>query len=97
MIFDTIRRWFNSLIRSLWGLLKTIFTGATELILAQLKDIAIEAVEELSKTDMTNEEKRTEAFKRISTYAMTKGINAKESLINLVIEIAVQYIKTKIQ
>lgn len=40
MIFNTLRRWLNGLIRGLWGLLKTILSGATELILAQLKDFA---------------------------------------------------------
>ena len=96
MIFDNIKRFFNILLRSFWSVLKTIFTGAVELLLAQLKDIAIQTVSELENTDLTNEQKRTEAFKRIGEYAKGKGLQVKDSLINLIIEIALQYVKTKI-
>ena len=95
-MISIIKRWFYALLRSFWGLLKDIFSGAVEMILAQLKDITIHTVEELEKTDLTSEQKRKEAFERISDYAKNKKIDAQASLINLAIELAVQYIKKKL-
>lgn len=92
-MFSTIKRWFSGLLRKFWGLLKQIFDGAVEIALAQIQDIALYTVKELENTDMTNEEKRNEAFKRIKAYTMSKEINIQSSLINLAIEIAVQALK----
>ena len=91
-----IKRWFSKLLRSFWGFIKEVFNGTTELVLAQLKDIAINAVEEMSKTDLSNAQKRNVAFKKIADYANEKGIQARDSLINCVLEIALQYIKQRI-
>lgn len=95
-MFSAVKRFFSAVLRSFWGVLKVVFAGATELILAQLKDVAIQTVSELESTDLTNEQKRQEAFNRIVIYAKNKGIDAKASLINLIIEIALQFIKSKI-
>lgn len=97
-MFDTIKRWFSALLRSLWGFLKQVFSGSLEIILAQLKDIAIQIVQEVENDHsiITDEAKRKEAFKRIKAYALTHGIEAKDSIINLIIELAVAYLKTKL-
>ena len=88
---------FFKVCNALGGFFKQVFTSATQIILVQLKDIAINAVSELEKTGLTNEEKRKEAFKKISDYATLKGLDVKASLINLVIEMALQVIKNKIE
>lgn len=96
-IFINIKNWFKVLVSGLWSLLKIALRGAAELALAQIKDIAINAVTELEKTDMTNEEKRDAAFMNIKTYALEKKITITDSLINLAIEIAVAFIKSKVK
>ena len=95
-MLKVFKRWFNSLLRSFWGLIKFVFSGSVEFMLAQLKDIAIVVVTDLSKTDLTSSQKRQEAFKKIKRYVKEQGMNVKDSLINLAIELAVQYIKKKI-
>ncbi len=96
-IFTNIKNWFKVLISGLWGLLKKVIKGSVELALAQIKDIAIKAVSELENTDMGNEAKRNTAFFNIKTYALEKKITITDSLINLAIEIAVAYIKSKVK
>ena len=96
-ILSTIRRIFNFAIRELWSFIKVAFAGAVELALAQIKDVAIVTVAELQNQDMSNEDKRRIAFNRIKTYVTDKGLNIKDSLINLIIEIAVAYIKEKLK
>jgi len=92
-----IRRWFSGLLRSFWSLMKQIFSGATEIILAELKDVALASVRRLAKTDLSNEEKRKQAFKDIKAYAKRNGIRARDSIVNLAIELAVQALKKGIQ
>ncbi len=94
-IFADIKRWFNSMIRSLWGLLKQIFSGTVEIVVAQLMDIAKKTIADLDVETLTNEEKRKEAFKLIAEYAKAHGIIAKDSIINLAIELAVAWLKTQ--
>jgi len=96
-IFAKIKAWFSPLIAKFREFLKAIFQGATEIVLASLKDIAIRVVQEVAADPsiITDEDKRKAAFKRIQQYAVTEGIEAKDSLINLAIELAVQYLKKK--
>jgi len=94
--FSKIKSFFSAVLRNFRNMLKVIFSGATEVILAQLKDIALQAVTELENTDLTNDNKRKEAFKRIGDYAKGKKITVTSSLINLAIELALQYMKAKI-
>jgi len=96
-IFLNIKNWFNILVSGLWGFMKSIIKGAAEIALAQIKDIAVNAVSELENSDMSNEEKRSAAFSNIKTYALNKKITITDSLINLAIELAVQFIKSKIK
>ena len=83
------------MIRSFWGLLKDIFKGSLEIVLAQLMDVAKKAVADLDLTTLSDEQKRKEAFKTIMAYAKAKGIDAKDSIINLAIELAVAWLKTQ--
>lgn len=97
MIFNTLRRWMNGLIRGFWGLLKTVLSGATELVLAQLKEFALTTVTKLADTDLTNAEKRNAAFKEIKNYSIANKIQAKDHIINFVIELAVMMLKAKLK
>lgn len=96
-MFGVIKRWFSSLLRNFWNVIKEIFSGAIEIALASLIEIAKEVVSDISLSTLTNEEKRKEAFDRVREYALSKGLDARESIINLAIELAVQALKKGIR
>ena len=52
-----------------------------------------EVVAELDTTDLTNDEKRADAFQRIKSKAKESGKDLKGRLINLAIESAVSLMK----
>lgn len=86
--------WLKSLWQGVFGqFLREVFTEAKVKVVVALKDIAIEAVTELATTNITNEAKRKQAFDKIKAYAKEKGIEAGESLVNLVLEMAVNKLK----
>jgi len=73
--------------------LKEVFTSSAKKILSCLQNIAIDVVMELSKTNLSNDKKRKEAFKKIKRYAIEEGIKVKDSDIQLLIELAVKKLK----
>lgn len=95
-MFQWLKNLFSGIIKTFRSFLKQVFTSSTELLLAQIKDFAVEVVTTLGKTDLTDSEKREQAFKDIKEYAINKGLNVKDSLINLAIELTVTYLKNKI-
>ena len=90
-----LKRFFNGLLRGFWGFMRSIVTGAGEIVLAQLKDFAIATVSDLQGTDLSGEEKRLIAFGKIKVRVNEKAIYIKDHWINLLIELAVMAIKTK--
>ncbi len=76
---------------------KIVIKGILAIALGALKDVAIQTVTELGNGNLSNEDKRKEAFKRIKNYAITRGIDAKDSAINFAIETALQSIKGTIE
>lgn len=95
-MIEQIKRFFNSLLRGFWGFLKSVISGAGEMVLAQLKDFAIATVKDLAQTDLSGENKRLIAFQKIKAHANEKAIYIKDHWINLLIEIAVAAIKDKL-
>lgn len=55
--------------------------------------IVLGVVQELSFENLSTAEKREEAVRRIAAAAISKGLNVRESMIRLLIEIAVQSLK----
>ena len=86
---------FNKFVRVFKSFLAIALPVGKQVIIAALKDIAIAAVSKLENTDLSNEEKRNQAFKDIGAEAKAKGIVAGSNLINLIIELALQYIREK--
>ena len=84
---------FNSLVKAFKRFLAVALPLAKQIIIAQLKDFAITTVNKLSATNLTDEAKRKQAFNEIKDEAKRRGIEVKDSMINLIIEIAVQYLK----
>lgn len=87
--------WHSDIVNDFKEFLAALFKGALEIALAALKDIAIQAVTQVAADPkiLTNEDKRKEAAKIVAEYAKGRGIEAGDSVVNLAVELAVQYIK----
>ena len=96
-IFNNIKNWFSNLFNKLVAIGKQFIQDAFDAItlatIGELKDLALEIIKELATTDLTDEQKRKEAFDRIKKAAKEKGLSVKASIINTLIELAVQYLK----
>jgi len=92
--------WF----KKLWNRLVRIFDKfvdialpiVTKMLIAEFKDAAINIVGTLQKTKLTNTAKREKAFEDIKAEASKRGKNLSDSLVNLLIELALQFIKNSI-
>lgn len=92
-ISEWFKSFFDKAVAVFKAFLKEVFTEATTKLLAEIQSIALDIVSELASTDLSNEEKRKQAFNKIKQYALEKGIETKDSLINLAIELALTKIK----
>jgi len=90
-----LKNLFNSLLRAFWSFLKIIYPVAKALLMAELLDFAKSIVKDLNFSDLTNEEKRKEAFKRIKVEAVTRGSKIRDHMIYDLIEKAVGWFKIK--
>lgn len=76
-------------------MIKELISGSTEVLLAQLRELAINAVQIVAADPglITDRDKRKRAFDIIKTKAIEKGFTVRDHLINLSIEIALGYLK----
>jgi len=84
---------FNKFIKIFKKFIKDAFDVTSKIVIGKYKEFAIEVVKDLSLQVLTNEEKRKKAFESIKEKAKKEGEELKESLINTLIELAVQYVK----
>ncbi len=84
---------FNKFIPIFKAFIAEALPIAKAILIALLKDIAINAVTKAQNTDLNDDDKRKQAFKEIKAYAIDKGIKAGDSIINITIELALQKIK----
>lgn len=95
----SIISWFKSLfskaISVLNKVLKVAWPPAKKALKGLLINTAIYVCQELAKSDLTNDDKRKEAIKRIKNYAISSSITVGENVIRSTIEDAVAYLKTK--
>ncbi len=92
--------WF----KKLWNRLVRIFDKfvdialpiVTKMLIAEFKDAAINIVGTLQKTKLTNTAKREKAFEDIKAEASKRGKDLSDSLISLLIELALQFVKNSI-
>lgn len=85
-MFKFISDLFLKVFKTIKSILKSVFTASFQLLLERLKDIATESITKLATTDMSNFQKREQAFKDIKTYALTKALSVNDRDINLIIE-----------
>ncbi len=86
---------FNKFVYIFKRFIAIAIPAAKAIIIAQLKEFAIVMVSKLEVSDLSNEERRKVAFNNIRIEALAKGIKIKDSLVSLIIEISLQYIKEK--
>lgn len=95
MFMELIKRIFKSAVRAVKKFLKIAIPKVLRKIFAELQEFAIEVIDNLQYSDLSNENKREEAVKRIKDRAEYMRIDISNSAINLLIELAVQYLKNK--
>jgi len=88
---EIIKRFFIGLVGKFNSILKVVFSKVVKILMAKVWDIAQDVCDELKTEDLTNKEKREEAFIRVKEIARQNGIELKESITNLLIELVVQY------
>ncbi len=87
---------FNKALAAFKGLFNAAFPVAKQIIIGQLRQIAEQAVQEFGNIEtLTNAERREAAFKRIEEYSKLKGIETRDHLIYLAIEMAVSALKER--
>ena len=94
-MFDWFRRAFSPIVRALWQFLKELFSAATEVLMAELRVIAIESVLAVAgdPSIINDDKKRKAAFELVKNKAIESGLDAKDHLINLAIELALAHLK----
>lgn len=78
-----------------WVFCKPIMVSLIAMMTKEALEIVYEVVVALSETDLTNEEKRKEAFTQIKYLLKQRGLELKDSIIYLLIELAVTRLKEK--
>lgn len=87
-------QWIWSKISNLFiNFVKSAVNKLTQKLIVDLKDFALEVVTELASTDLTNTQKRKEAFDKIKAEAISRGLEYKDSALNLLVELCVASIK----
>jgi len=90
-----LERIWNKMLKIFKAFIDAAIPVITQILIAEFKDFAINTVGTLQNTDLSNEEKRKTAFEAIKQEAISKGKDLSDSLINLLLELALQYIKNK--
>lgn len=76
-------------------MLKVFLNIVISMVLGKLRQFALDVVSGLNATTLTNEEKREQAFKEIRDRAISEGKDLRASLINLAIELCVNFLKNR--
>jgi hypothetical protein len=84
---------FNKFLALFNSFIKDAFNQATKLLIGEFSEFATSTIATLAATDLTSEAKRLEAFKKIKEEAAARGKTLSDSIINLLIELAVAKFK----
>ena len=93
-VWTWITGWWNKLMLAFKEFIATAFSEATKLAIGQFGAFALQVITKLAATDLTSAEKRATAFKEIQAEALAQGKTLSDSVINLIIELAVEKWKT---
>ena len=96
-MLDWLKNLLNLLVGVFKKFVKAAFPIVKQVVIAELKDYAIMVVVELASTDLSNEEKRSAALKKILDEGEKRGLEVGESLGRTLAEMAYQYYKEEIE
>ena len=88
-----IKEMFNKFMAAFNSFIKDAFNQATKLLIGEFSAFAMSTITTLAAADLTSEAKRLEAFKKIKEEAVARGKTLSDSVINLLIELAVAKLK----
>ena len=93
--FGKLWRFFKKVAVGMFGksALNKLVAAARAMLKTELGKVAWSVVLELQSGSLTNSQKKSAAFKRIKQAAKGAGIEVKDSLLNLLIEMAVARLK----
>ena len=93
--FKSLGRFFKKFVVVLFGkgAAKALANAAQKMFQNAFGSVVLAIVAELSASNLSNADKRSSAFGRIKAEAEARGEEMKDSLINLVIEMAVLRLK----
>jgi len=93
--FKSLGRFFKKFVVVLFGksAAKALANAAKQMFRSAFGQVVLAVVAELMASNLSNGEKRAAAFARIKEEALFRGVEIKDSLINLVIEMAVLRLK----
>ena len=93
-MFKFLKSLFNKFVAIFKDFIEAALPLAKQIIVSKLSDFASKTVATLEDTDLKDADKRNQAFQKIKDYAISEGIETRDSLIYLVIELAKQKIDT---
>ncbi len=88
-----VKDMFNKFLALFNAFIKDAFNQSTKLLIGEFSAFAMSTIATLAATDLTSEAKRLEAFKKIKEEAAARGKTLSDSIINLLIELAVAKFK----
>lgn len=74
---------------------KILINIVLSFLLGSFKKFALGVINELNSVDLGNDEKRAQAFEKIKAQAAQEGRSLQTRIINLVIELGVEYLKKR--
>jgi hypothetical protein len=91
-------KWLKTAFLSVFGaFLREVFDAAKAKIIAELKDFAYVTVKDLNLTNLLNDDKRKVAILHIKEEARARGIELKDSLAALIVEMALTKLKNVLE
>ena len=96
-MLEWLKEILNLLVATFKKFIKAAFPVVKQVVISELKDYAIAVVVELAQTDLSNAQKRSEAWKRILEEGEKRGLEVGESLARTLAEMAYQYYKEDIE
>lgn len=96
-MWNWLKNFFSKALRAFKRFLKEVYTLTVMIIMAEVKDLALETVKEIANEPslITDEEKRNAAFERLKAKTVKRGKFVKTHLLNQLIEMAVTYWKNR--
>ena len=89
------KRLWNRLLRVFNEFMKIAIPEVTQLLFAEFKDFIVAVVESLETVNMSGDDKFKEAKEALKKEAIRRGVSISSSLANLLIQLAVQYVRNK--